>query len=471
MSAAATKSHESYEMELDQAYKAYAVRNPKSEKANSNASQYFPGGNTRSSLRAQPFPLVFESGYDTYLKSIDGDTYIDFLAEYSAGIFGHKHPVIRDAITKALDKGWNYGGHNTYEQELAQKVVERFKPTIELVRFTNSGTEANMCAIATAAALTGRKGVMIFDGGYHGSTIAFSKVYGPNALNLPHKWVQGVYDNVEKTKAILDGTDKSDLAAILVEPMQGNAGARKCSVKFLQFLRYLATEVGALLIFDEVQASRLSYRGYNQEIGVHPDMMTLGKWVGGGMSFGAFGGKREIMKMYDPEKGSLTHAGTFNNNVLSMAAGCAGIDLVDESAIANLNALGEYLKEGVEKKLRESGFVAPVSQVTVNGKPKSVLSQHGVSNLQSGEKHNDHHPTDTEPRMSISGAGSILSISFSGPGKQQVQSLFYHHMLSKNICLASRGFIALNICTKKEHLYTFVAALQEFINRYRNILV
>lgn len=166
----------------------------------------------------------------------------------------------------------------------------------------------------------------------------------------------GTYNDIARTEQVLSALSPESLAAILVEPMLGNAGAIPGSRPFLQFLRSYASSHGALLIFDEVMTSRLSYRGLGYRLGIKPDLMTLGKWLGGGMSFGAFGGRRDIMEMYDPTKsGGLAHAGTFNNNVISMAAGCAGCKVLDEETTNRLNDLGELLKEmvtdAIEKQL------------------------------------------------------------------------------------------------------------------------
>ena len=469
---ATTTSNGLWERAVEVALDEYVRRNPKAREADLRAKKYFPGGNTRSSLHTLPFPLVFESGHGTYLTSIDGDTYVDFLGEYSAGIYGHNHPTIRKAVDEALSRGWNYGGINTYEGKLAEMVCERFKPTIELVRFTNSGTEANMCAIATATVYTGRKSIMVFDGAYHGSTIGFSRVYGHNAINLPHKWVHGAYDSIERTKTALKDIDSHDLAAILVEPMQGNAGARPCSLDFLRYLRTFASEIGALLIFDEVQASRLSYHGYNQELGIRPDLMTLGKWIGGGMTFGAFGGRKEVMGLYDPHIGSLTHAGTFNNNVLSMAAGCAGLQLIDEKTVDRLNRLGWRLKTGVEEILQSKGIdsIKVCSEKTRPDELTQADQGNGIQLANGALESAKANDVSRERRMWISAVGSILNIGFSGPGKEQLQALFYHHMLSKNIYLASRGFMALNLETTEEHLNLFFKALEGFIEKYQNTL-
>lgn len=344
---------------LAEAHSIYTRLNPSSLKAHQSARQHQPGANTRTVLHANPFPITFASGSGCTLTSLDGHTYIDFLGEYTAGIYGHDNATIRAAIDEALTRGWSLGGNNIYEKELAKLVCERFTPTMELVRFTNSGTEANMMAIATAIAWTGRNKILVFRGGYHGATLAFRvppKLSATKSVNLPHEWVVGTYNDIAQTEQVLSALSPESLAAILVEPMLGNAGAIPGSLPFLQFLRSYASSHGALLIFDEVMTSRLSYRGLGYKLGIKPDLMTLGKWVGGGMSFGAFGGRRDIMEMYDPTKsGGLAHAGTFNNNVISMAAGCAGCKVLDEETTNRLNDLGELLKEmvtdAIEKQL------------------------------------------------------------------------------------------------------------------------
>lgn len=338
---------------LAEAHSTYTHLNPSSLQAHQSARQHLPGGNTRTVLHANPFPITFASGNGCTLTSLDGHTYTDFLGEYTAGIYGHNNATIRAAINEALTRGWSLGGNNIYEKELAKLVCERFTPTMELVRFTNSGTEANMMAVATAMAWTGRNKILVFGGGYHGATLSFrnpstSKDLAAKTVNLPHEWVVGTYNDIAQTEQVLSALPPKSLATILVEPMLGNAGAIPGSLPFLQFLRSYASSHGALLIFDEVMTSRLSYRGLGHKLGIRPDLMTLGKWVGGGMSFGAFGGRRDVMEMYDPTKsGGLAHAGTFNNNVISMAAGCAGCKVLDEKTTNRLNDLGEMLKEMV----------------------------------------------------------------------------------------------------------------------------
>ena len=452
---------------LAEAHAAYNARNSSSLQAYLSSCKFLPGGNTRTVLHALPFPLTFASGSGCTLTSIDGDTYIDFLGEYTAGIYGHNNPTIRAAINEALDKGWSFGGNNMYEKELAGLVCERFRPAIELVRFTNSGTEANMMAVAAALAWTGRKKILVFNKGYHGATLSFRSTTSGHVeetkkdVNLPHEWVMGTYNDVEKTEEVLSTTPPESLAAVLVEPMLGSGGAIAGSLPFLRFLRSYASSHGSLLIFDEVMTSRLSHRGLGYKIGIHPDMITLGKWVGGGMSFGAFGGRRDIMGMFDPRNGSLAHAGTFNNNVLSMAAGCAGCKILDEETTDRLNDLGERMKQMVQDVIdKHVGSEVP----RTNG--------HDRTQLFNGEEITTQpQHSDTVPKMWISGIGSILAIHFASSSTQStLQSLYYHHMLTEGIYLAERGFMALNIEMNLEHVQAFVAATGRFVEKYRDLI-
>ena len=198
-------------------HSAFKERNPSSLQAYEASCSYLPGGNTRTVLHTLPFPLTFDSGKGSTLTSIDGDTYIDFLGEYTAGVYGHNNPTIRAAIDRALDNGWSFGGNNRHEKELAKIVCQRFR--LDLVRFTNSGTEANMMAVATAIAWTGRKKVLVFDKGYHGATLSFRAATPGKSIksvNLPHDWIIGTYNDIVETKEVLDALPVDGLAAILV---------------------------------------------------------------------------------------------------------------------------------------------------------------------------------------------------------------------------------------------------------------
>jgi glutamate-1-semialdehyde 2,1-aminomutase len=212
--------------ELQAAEARYAEANPNSLAQRHKACGAMPGGNTRSVLYYTPFPLTMARGEGPHLWDLDGHRYSDFLNDYSAGLYGHSHPVIRQAMAEALEAGLSLGGHNRYEEKLAALVCARF-PSIELVRFTNSGTEASLMAVLTARAVTGRPRVLVFEGGYHGGVFYFAP--GGSPLNLPVDWLIGRYNDVAHTRALI-GRHAGELAAILVEPMQRAAADRSPEV-------------------------------------------------------------------------------------------------------------------------------------------------------------------------------------------------------------------------------------------------
>src|SRR6516225_3526474 len=208
------------EAALAEAEELYRARNPKSWDQHRQACGAMPGGNTRSAIHVDPFPLTIVRGEGAGLWDIDGHEYIDFLSEFTAGIYGHSHPAIRGAIEAALDGGLNFGAHNALEARFAAAICARF-PSIELVRFTNSGTEANLMAVSAARAITGRPKILVFAGGYHGGVFYF-RGHG-SALNAPFDYLLGRYNDLPAVEALVRPY-RTELAAILIEPMQGTTG-------------------------------------------------------------------------------------------------------------------------------------------------------------------------------------------------------------------------------------------------------
>ena len=412
---------------LAEARERFVARNPSSFAAHVEAAAVMPGGNTRTVLFHTPFPLTMARGEGCRLWDADGHEYVDMLGEYTAGLYGHSNPVIRAAIDTALDGGWNLGGHGVMEARLAALICERF-PSIDLVRFTNSGTEANLMALGTAVAVTGRRSVLVFENGYHGGVLYF--VNGGIPINVPHRWLLGRYNDPASAAALIDA-NAADLAAILVEPMQGSGGCIPGDPAFLQALRDGADRTGAVLIFDEVMTSRMSAGGQQQRLGIIPDMTTLGKYIGGGMSFGAFGGKRAFMERYDPrEPGALPHAGTFNNNVLTMAAGYAGLSrLFTPEAAEALFARGEALRSALNAVSRG--------------------------------------------RMRWTGLGSLMNAHFGGREDVRdagLRELFYFEMLERGFYLARRGMLALSLEVGEVETRRFTAAVAEFAESHAGLL-
>ena len=419
---------------LEAARTAFIARNPRSQARHAKATAVMPGGNTRTVLFYDPFPLTILRGEGCHLWDADGHEYTDFLGEFTAGIYGHSDPVIRAAIDAALDGGINLSGHNGREAELAELVCARF-PSIEQVRFTNSGTEANLMALALATAHTGRRKIMVFAGGYHGGVLTFGS--SPSRINVPHEFIIAPYNDLAEARRLAE-QHRGDLAAILVEPMMGSGGCIAGEPDFLQGLRDCASELGALLIFDEVMTSRLSPGGLQQALGILPDLTALGKYIGGGMSFGAFGGRADLMAMFDPRRpDALAHAGTFNNNVLTMSAGVAGLSQVYTPAAAiALNARGDRLRERLNELCRE--HQAPM-QFT------------GIGSLMSLQ-------TTARP---------IRCPADAATGDPRLRDLFFFDMLEQGIYLAHRGMMTLSLPIGDAEEASLLTALSSFLDRYR----
>ncbi|KAE8448860.1 hypothetical protein EG329_008862 [Mollisiaceae sp. DMI_Dod_QoI] len=459
----------------------YIAANAKSHEAHEEACHDFPGGNTRTVLHNSPFPLTFVEGKGCELTSLDGKKYVDFLGEFTAGIYGHSNEKIAAAVSEGMKKGWNYGGPNMYERQLARKVTERFSPSgIELIRFTNSGTEANTMAIAASLVVTGREKVLAFKNGYHGGTLSFPSPLKDVNVNLPHDFIFAPYNDIHGTQKVISSLPKDSLAAIIVECVQGSGGCIVGDKQFLQFLNKTANELNAVFIVDEVMTSRLSYHGYSSELGLRPDLVTLGKWVGGGMTFGAFGGRKDdgIMSLFDPQVGILGHSGTFNNNIVTMAAGCAGMDIYSEQEVKRLNTLGESLRSRLEAVLKKHGIHPPrgtKAGISPEGQelespftglePEPSLANGVQAELQPHESGGR-----AKNQMWITGKGSMLCVHFSGECEMSLKALFWHHMLDHGIYMAQRGFMALNIELREEHIEKFARAAEEFVVNWKQVL-
>jgi glutamate-1-semialdehyde 2,1-aminomutase len=309
---------------------------------------------------------------------------------------------------------------------------------MQLLRFTNSGTEANLLALATAVAHTGRRKVLVFDGAYHGGVLSFGGAAG--AVNVPHDWLRAPYNDLQAAAAHVQ-RDGDHLAAILVEPMLGAGGCIPGTPQFLQGLRRLADDCGALLVFDEVMTSRLAVGGRQSQLGITPDLTTLGKYFGGGLSFGAFGGKRELMQRFDPRRAdALGHAGTFNNNVLSMAAGLAGLQqLWTPAAVEQLNTRGDRLRARCNAVFRARGL---------------ALQASGLGSLMT------LHATDRPLRCASDLAGSDL----------RIKDLLYFALLERGIYMARRGMVALSLPFGDAEADQFAAALDDALAAHAAVL-
>jgi glutamate-1-semialdehyde 2,1-aminomutase len=422
---------------IAEAHGRFLKANPNSAARHEGAKRALPGGNTRAVLWYEPFPLTLTGGDGCRVTDLDGNTYVDFVSEYTAGLYGHSNAKIAATIKKIADSGWVLGGPNPYEARLGQAIVDRY-PAIERVRFCNSGTEANLMALSTARAVTGRKSILAFDGGYHGGILTFA--HGGSPLNAPYPFIFAQYNDLDGTAALIR-QHAGDLAAVILEPMMGGGGCIAAKPEFLAMLREETAKAGILLIFDEVMASRLSYRGYHGMAGIKPDMISLGKYIGGGCSFGAFGGRADILDRFDPGRpDSFGHGGTFNNNVFSMAAGLTGFtEVLTEEALNRMNALGDELRAGMNALIAARGIGAVVTGVG------SIMNLHFVA----GEVTSPHDAEAGDPRL--------LHL-------WQIESLL------KRQYVTPRGMIALSLPIGRAEIVAFLDVFAEFLDSYRSVL-
>jgi len=411
----------------------YARSRPESAELFRRAGRVLPGSNTRTVLHFDPFPLYMAKGHAATVEDVDGNSYVDMVGEFSAGLFGHSEPLIGEAIRGALDMGVVLAAPTRLEVELATLLSARF-PSMERLRFCNSGTEANILALMTAMNVTGRKRILAFRGSYHGGVLAFPA--DGNPLNIPFDIVLADYNDVDRTEQTIKDLGQ-DLAAVIVEPILGAAGNIPATPEFIAMLRRAATQAGALLILDEVKTSRCGRGGMQGRLGVRPDLTTIGKYIGGGLACGAFGGDAGIMARFDPAApGGLKHAGTFNNNVCAMAAGIAGL-----SQIFTPQRADEFLEttEALRQELN------------------ALCASRGAA-------------------MQFSGLGSIFTVHFTdrpilGPAdipaqSRQLSQLFHMFALLDGLLVASRGDIFISLPTTGAQFDVLRGTVERFIQAY-----
>jgi len=344
---------------------------PRSRALDQRAKSSLPGGDTRWATYHLPYPIYMVRGAGCWLTDADGNSYIDFQNNYTSLVHGHAHPTITAAIQQQAANSVVYGAPAEGQFQLADLLTQRL-PGVDQVRFTNSGTEANMMAMRAARAFTGKPIILKMDGGYHGShdmaEVNITPDLSGSRLPIPRVEADGVpqavletvavarFNDLESVEAILEA-HSGQIAAIITEPLMNAAGMVTAAPGFLPGLRELADRYDVLLIFDEVVTLRLHPGGYQGQTGVRPDLTALGKLIGGGLAIGAFGGRADIMRLYDPARpDGFHHSGTFNGNPLTMAAGIAALQALTPQAIARINQLGETLRQGIEEAFAEAGL-------------------------------------------------------------------------------------------------------------------
>ena len=342
----------------------------RSEMLFKEAARFIPGG-VNSPVRAfgsvGETPRFIASAKGAYMTDVDGNTYLDFVGSWGPMILGHSHPAVLDAVLEACREGLSFGAATEREVEMAELICS-LVPSIEMVRMVNSGTEAVMSAIRAARGFTGRSKIVKFAGCYHGHSDSMLVKAGsgvmtagiPDSAGVPEGCTRdtltAVYNDLQSVEDIF-GACGSEIAAVIVEPVAANMGVVLPEEGFLTGLRRICDENGALLIFDEVITGfRLSLSGAQGYFGVHPDLTTFGKIIGGGMPVGAYGGRKDVMELIAPS-GPVYQAGTLSGNPVAMAAGLAQLKLLRDTPdfYEELNRKGDVFFGNIKKAVREAG--------------------------------------------------------------------------------------------------------------------
>ena len=350
----------------------------KSEEIFAAAQKLMPGG-VSSPVRAFKSvggqPVVFDHVKGAYAWDVDGNKYIDFVGTWGPAICGHAHPEVLAALQEALQKGTSFGAPCLLENVLAEMVIEAV-PSIEMVRFVNSGTEACMSVLRLMRAFTGREKIIKFEGCYHGHADMFLVKAGsgvatlglPDSPGVPKSTTNSTltapYNDLEAVKALFAANPDS-IAGVILEPVVGNSGFVTPDAGFLEGLREITKEYGALLVFDEVMTGfRISYGGAQAKFGVTPDLTTLGKVIGGGLPVGAYGGRADIMAMVAPA-GPMYQAGTLSGNPLAMTAGIKTLELLKKpGTYEQLDKITSKLATGMLQTAKDAGHDVVGGQIS-----------------------------------------------------------------------------------------------------------
>jgi len=325
-----------------------AIRETYLERTRASASSFaqaktlMPGGTSRQAGSWAPYPLTIERAEGPRFWDVDGHKYLDLVNNYTSLIHGHAYPPIVDATRRQIGNGTGWAAANEPQNRLAQVIVDRV-PSVEQVRFTNSGTEANSLAFTIARAVTGRNKVLMARWGYHGSLREFE--IGSFGSEGPVTHLANYNDLTDFESVLSEHGD--DIAAVFLEPVQGAGGIIRGDTDFLHGVRAAAHKAGALFVLDEVLTLRFAMGGCQEVLGIEPDLTTLGKIIGGGFPVGAVGGRRKLLGVFDPADMKVYHTGTFNANPVTMVAGEAAMRDVTAERLQRMDSLREALQAGL----------------------------------------------------------------------------------------------------------------------------
>lgn len=408
-----------------------------------------PGGNTRTTVFVEPFPVYLQRGEGCRVWDVDGNVYYDCINNFTSMIHGYGLPSVTSSVEDQVPLGTAFGAPTSSEIELAELLVDRL-PSVDLVRFTNSGTEAVMMAIKAARAFTGRPKIVKIEGAYHGS-YDFAEVsldsspanWGDSPASTPYAkgTPQGILDDVlvvpfndiELLAAVLKQHGDT-VAAVLIDPMPSRAGLVPARRDYIDAVFACSRLIGALVIFDEVISFRLGYSGAQGIWGVTPDITALGKIIGGGFPVGAIGGRADVMKVFDGTSGrpALPHGGTFTANPVTMRAGLATMQELTPAVFAHLDRIGDRMRREINGVLEKYKLIG---QCVGLG---SLLRVHFTNNQLS------------DYRSAYPGA----------PERSKLDA-FYKGLLSRGVLIAPHGLIALSTPVTVEDVDSILAAMDE----------
>ncbi len=430
----------------------YLELTPKSRAKWLEACAHMPGGDSRNSIFWKPYPIFITQGEGSRVTDVDGVQRIDFINTMTTMILGHGPAPVVEALHRQLEIGVGYNAPNERQVDLARVLCERI-PSIEQVRFTNSGTEATLNTLRAARAYTGRTRFAKVEGGYHGThdgvTVSVrvdpavaGEATRPAPVAASAGLPAGVIDQVVvipfndavTARHILED-NAEDLAAVIVEPVMGSVGMVPAQAEYLTMLRDFTKANESALIFDEVISFRVAPGGAQEYYGVTPDMTALGKIIGGGLPVGAFGGRRDIMELYNPTTGpTVSHAGTFNANPLTMLAGTVALEQLTPEVYRSLAERTESLKKGIRKIC-----------------------------------------ADLEAPVQVTGLGSLFGIHFTDQpvnnyrdiarGNQDLRDRMFLGLLNEGILMASNLVGCISTATSEEDIEDFLAAFRVVLAR------
>ncbi len=392
----------------------YLERTRKSAEAHARAETVMPGGTSRQAGYWTPYPLTIERAEGVHLWDVDGHRYIDLINNYTAMVHGHAYPPIVEAAARQLPQGTGWAAGNIPQTSLAEQIVG-LVPSVEQLRFTNSGTEAGALAFTVARIVTGRSKLLMARYGYHGSLLEFET--GSFGREGPFTYLAR-FNDLQDFESVLDAHGR-EIAAVFLEPVLGSGGVIPASKGFLQGVIAAARRAGALVVFDEVLTFRFAAGGCQAQLGLEPDLTMFGKLIGGGFPVGATGGRKELMSVFDPTDMKVFHTGTFNANPVTTTAGGVSVRELTADRIAGMETLCGELKDGL------AGAAIRV------GLPLSINHFGSCLNL---------YFSESAPESSI--------VREDG----EIVSRFHLAALNHGLFLAPRGMIALSTVTTRQHV-------------------